>query len=132
MSTSLRLAAAVATAAAAGSIVTAGAAAPAASPPMRIPIVIGTAGHDGIATPENFAVRAGGSVVLAVRNDTSLFHTFTIPELGISALIAPHRTTAVRLVAPYGVYRWHCVLCPSGAHPHAHPMHGTMYAIIDA
>lgn len=115
-----------------GAAVAGGLAAPSTAPPMHVTLVIAPAGHDESARPANFAVRAGGSVTLTLRNETRVFHTFTIPGLGISVLLRPLHTTSVTFVVPYGVYRWGCVICASGAHPHMHQMGGKMYAIINA
>ena len=132
MSPALRLTAVVAAVAATGAVaVVSGAAAPAAAPPMPVTLEIRSLGQDGVVTPATFAVRAGGTVRLTLRNDTALFHTFTVKELGISVLLRPHRATTITFVPPYGVYHWRCVLCPSSAHPRAHPMRGTMYAIVN-
>lgn len=105
--------------------------------PMRLTVDINASGMDEVAVPGNIAVRAGGQVTIVFRNHTQLFHTFTVPALGISELIEPARGThttvsQVSFVAPYGVYGWHCVLCPSSAHPHTHWMGGKVYAIIAA
>ena len=104
--------------------------------PMRVTVDISAAAHDGSILPSNFAVRAGGTVTLTFRNHTHLFHTFTIRKLGNSLLIRPAvgdspRLTSITFVAPYGVYRWACVLCASGAHHQMHAMRGTMYAIVN-
>jgi plastocyanin len=104
---------------------------------MHVTVAITSSGMDEVALPGNVAVRAGGTVTLVFRNHTTLFHTFTVPGLGINRLIAPaHGTkatvTRITFIAPYGVYTWHCVLCPSSAHPHTHWMGGKIYAIIAA
>ena len=71
-------------------------------------------------------------MTLTIRNHTKQFHTFTVRALGIAVLVRPLRSTSVTFVAPYGVYRWRCVICASHAHPHMHAMVGRMYAIINA
>lgn len=107
-----------------------------AAGPLRVTVDIVANGHDEVATPANLAVRSGGSTTLVLRNHTHLFHTFTIPALGISVLVRPATsrgawTTSVTFIAPYGVYAWHCVLCDSPAHPHMHAMTGKVYAIVN-
>lgn len=85
----------------------------------------------------NFALAPGVPVRLAVTNFTNEFHTFTIPGLKVSALIRPSvgqapTTTVVTFTAhAAGAFRWHCVICPSGAHGPRHVMAGTAYVIID-
>jgi plastocyanin len=106
-----------------------------AAPPavMRVTIDIRSIGHgDEAATPANIAVRAGGTVTITFRNHTRLFHTFTVSRLGMSILLPPRRSTSVTFVASYGVYKWHCLLCATKAHPHVHAMRGSVYAIINA
>jgi len=109
----------------------AAAAGPAPAQPMRVTIDIARMGVDGTVVQSNFAVRAGGAVTLTIRNHTHVFHTFTVRALGISVVARPSRTTTVRFVAPYGVYRWRCVICTTAAHPHSHAMGGKMYAIVN-
>lgn len=108
-----------------------------AGAPLRVTIDISAAGNDGIAQPADFAIRAGGTTTLVIRNHTQLFHTFTIRALGLSVLVRPApahgvRTTTVSFVAPYGVYVWKCVLCSSSTHPRMHAMRGKAYAIVNA
>ena len=131
MTRSVRLFATVAVVLAAGAVATATAAAPAPAT-MRVTLDIVAAGHDGVAEPANFAVRAGGTVSLTVRNHTGLFHTFTIRALGITLLVPPHRSVKTTFVAPYGVYNWRCVVCGTSGHPQMHRMGGRMYAIVNA
>lgn len=71
-------------------------------------------------------------------NDTADFHTFTIPGLGVSALIPPAHagipskpTLAFTARTAYGVYAWTCVICKSGAHGSQHMMSGHVYAIVN-
>jgi hypothetical protein len=105
-----------------------------ASHPQRVSIVI-QAG-DRVLAP-NFALAPGVPVRLTVVNFTREFHTFTIAGLKVSALIRPAvgqtpRTTIVAFTPQAsGVYTWHCVICPSGAHGRRHAMGGDVYVIID-
>lgn len=131
MQLSLRLLAATAAVLVAGAIAAASAAAPGPAGAMRVTLDIRSAGGDGVAAPANFAIRSGGTTTLTVRNHTAVFHTFTVGALGITLLVPPHRSASTTFVAPYGVYHWRCVLCPSGAHPHMHHMGGRMYAIVN-
>ena len=108
-----------------------------ATAPMQVTIDIRAAGAVEAASPANIAVRAGGRVTVTIRNHTTLFHTFTIRALGLSAIVRPasHGTPGVAkltFVAPYGVYTWRCLLCSTPAHPHMHAMKGTVYAIVNA
>jgi plastocyanin len=78
----------------------------------------------------NIAVRPGDAVTVTVQNYTPRFHTFTIPSLGVSALIKPGharhatRTTFTFTVNRFGTFRWFCAL-PCGGY-----MGGTVYAIV--
>ncbi len=85
----------------------------------------------------NFALAPGVRVRLTVVNFTHEFHTFTVAGLKVSALIQPAlgltpKTTIVAFT-PHatGAFRWHCVICPSGAHGRRHTMNGEVYVIID-
>jgi hypothetical protein len=105
--------------------------------PLRVTVDIVSVGHDGVAQPAIFAIRAGGTTTIVFRNHTQVFHTFTIRALGISVLVRPAhrngvRVTTVSFVAPAGVYEWRCVICTTPAHPHMHAMQGKVYAIINA
>ena len=78
----------------------------------------------------NFAVRPGVPVTLTIRNYTREAHTFTAPSLGLNVKITPGSATAptvtrFTLVAPYGVFAWHCTDCPGD-------MQGKVYAIVGA
>ncbi len=85
----------------------------------------------------NFALAPGVPVRLTVVNYSHGFHTFTIAGLNVSALILPAlgqtpQTTVVSFTPRAGgVFRWHCVICPSGAHGQRHAMSGEVYVIID-
>lgn len=85
----------------------------------------------------NFALAPGVPVRLTVVNFTREFHTFTIAGLKVSALIRPavgqtsRRTIVAFTPQASGVYTWHCVICPSGAHGRRHAMSGEVYVIID-
>jgi hypothetical protein len=78
----------------------------------------------------NFAVSPGVPVTLTIRNYTREAHTFSAPSLGLNFKIAPGSPTAptvtrFTLVAPYGVFAWHCRDCPGD-------MQGKIYAIAGA
>lgn len=85
----------------------------------------------------NIALAPGVPVRLTVVNFTHEFHTFTIAGLKVSALILPAlgqtpKTTIVAFTPrATGAFRWHCVICPSGAHGRRHAMGGEAYVIID-
>jgi hypothetical protein len=91
---------------------------------------------DRVSAP-NFALAPGVPVRLTVVNFTHEFHTFTIAGLKVSALILPAlghtpKTTLVTFTPlATGALRWHCVICPSGAHGQRHVMSGEVYLIID-
>jgi len=91
---------------------------------------------DRISAP-NFALAPGVPVRLTVVNFTHEFHTFTIAGLKVSALILPAlghtpKTTVVTFTPlATGALRWHCAICPSGAHGMRHTMGGEVYLIID-
>ena len=100
--------------------------------PQTLTITVSETDH---ASPMNVAVWPGEKVVLRVRNYSHAFHTFTIPALGVSALILPSkgvgaRVTRVTFVAQrHGVVDWLCVICPSGIHGKSHVMRGKLYAM---
>jgi plastocyanin len=55
-------------------------------------------------------VKAGDTVRLAVRNDDSSLHTFTLGEAGIDVAIPPGAERLVEFQAPAaGTYTWYCV-----------------------
>ena len=104
---------------------------------MRVTVDIVAAGGNEIAQPANLAIRAGGTTTIVFRNHTHAFHTFTIRALGISVLVRPAhghgvRSTSVSFVAPYGTYKWQCLICATPAHPKTHAMLGKVYAIVNA
>ena len=89
------------------------------------------------AVPMNIAVWPGELVVLNVRNYSHEFHTFTVPALGMSALILPAkgsgpRVTTVRFMAQkqHRPVSWLCVICPSGIHGQPHAMAGKVYSMV--
>jgi hypothetical protein len=109
---------------------------PRAVPQVQNVSVIFRAG-DRVSAP-NFALAPGVPVRLTVVNFTHEFHTFTITGLDVSALILPAllgqtpKTTLVTFTPrATGALRWHCVICPSGAHGMRHLMGGEVYLIID-
>jgi len=100
--------------------------------PQTLTITVSASDH---ALPMNLAVWSGEKVVLRIRNYSHAFHTFTIPTLGVSALILPARgvdprVTRVAFVVPKrGVVDWLCVICPTGIHGKSHVMRGKLYGI---
>lgn len=84
----------------------------------------------------NFAIEPGLPFTVAFVNHTRQYHTFTVPGLGLSALILPARgnqarTTTVTFTAhTVGVFDWFCTLCPDHGQQHMTPMHGKVYGII--
>ena len=84
----------------------------------------------------NLALAPGVPVRLAVTNYTHEFHTFTVPALGLSALIEPaHGTSPTTTTVSFtswnaGPLRWHCAVCPSGMHGRKHAMSGMLYLVV--
>ncbi len=84
---------------------------------------------------ENVAIEPGIPVRLVLVNHTRLFHTFTVPELHVSALVGPAhgsvpgKTTVTFTTYRYGVFDWDCVLCPH-SHGQSMTMGGKIYSII--
>jgi hypothetical protein len=102
--------------------------------PQTIRMTITKGDH---ALPMNMAVWPGEQVVLKVRNYTHQYHTFTVPALGVSALIYPagktgSRVTTVRFTAQkqHVAVVWLCAICPSGVHGHGHAMTGRLYSMV--
>ena len=122
----------------AGLVVTFGFALPASAAthglwkPQTLTITVSKTDH---AMPMNLAVWPGEKIVLKIRNYSHGFHTFTVPALGVSALILPAKGTSPRMtlvtfLAPkHGVVDWLCVICPSGVHGKHHAMRGKLYAM---
>ena len=110
-----------------------------AMPPQELAIVIRPAngmGHNEHVTLPIFAVEPGLPTHITFTNYTHASHTFTVPGLGVSALIRPAHgstptTTLVSFTAhKYGTFSWVCLLCPdrsSGSNP---AMNGKIYAIM--
>jgi heme/copper-type cytochrome/quinol oxidase subunit 2 len=78
-------------------------------------------------SPSSFAVRPGVPVQLTIVNRDAQAHVFSIPELGVNQIVPPARNgvaarAVVTFTAPYGVYEWHCALCPDE--------HGSVYALV--
>jgi len=97
---------------------------------------VGAAGHGEHVTTPTFAVEPGLPVHLTFTNYTQTVHTFTVPGLGISALIgAAHGTTPTRTVVTFtvhghGTFAWRCLLCPGHGRANGEVMKGTIYAIV--
>ena len=85
----------------------------------------------------NFAIAPDVPVSLTFTNFTSQVHTFTIPGLGVTAVIpaahgqTPAKTTIRFTATAWGTFSWYCVVCKSGYHGPRHAMGGKVYAIID-
>lgn len=83
-----------------------------------------------------FAIRPTVAVRLTIVNYTHEFHTFTIPGLGVSAMIrpaaghSPRTTTVTFTAARFGTFAWYCVLCERGVHGAHHAMRGKVFAVI--
>jgi heme/copper-type cytochrome/quinol oxidase subunit 2 len=86
-----------------------------------------------VVTDGNIAVVPAVPVRLTVINATRDFHSFTIPQLHVNAVVMPGspshpRATTITFTAPQvGAYRWHCDFCP--AVHHAGGMSGMLYAL---
>ena len=106
----------------------------AAPQPQNVSITLQAGDH--VLAP-NFALAPGVPIRLTVVNFTHEFHTFTVAGLKVSALIlpalgqTPKRTIVAFTPHATGAFRWHCVICPSGAHGRRHEMGGEVYVIID-
>jgi plastocyanin len=85
----------------------------------------------------NIAIAAGVPVRMTVTNYGREYHTFTIPGLGVSALILPARgntptkTTFTFTASKQGIFKWYCAFCAMGMHEKPHSMGGTVYAVIN-
>jgi plastocyanin len=103
--------------------------------PQRVTIKLmpTVAGHE-VNSGTNFAIEPGIPVTVTFVNTSRQYHTFSVPTLGVNALILPGRPDAPRVTHvtftanTYGVFRWHCTFCP-GVH-HQGSMNGKVYAII--
>jgi len=61
-------------------------------------------------TTRTVRVAAGETVRLAVRNDDTSLHTFTLPEAGVDVVIPAGAERLVEFTAPAsGTYTWYCV-----------------------
>ena len=108
-------------------------------PSQGLTIVIHPAngmGHEEHVTSPNFALEPGLPMRITFTNYTGRFHTFSIPGLGVSALIRPAHgsaptTTVVTFTADeHGVFDWTCVLCPGKGAGGGEVMRGKVYAIV--
>ena len=121
----------VASAALVGATTTAAARHSAATQHVTITIKAG----DAVVAP-NFAIEPGVAVTVTFLNSTRQYHTFTVPALGVKAVILPgsaHKARATRVTftaLTSGVFSWYCAFCPR-VH-HEGPMGGKVYAIIRA
>lgn len=102
---------------------------------VTIKLMPAVAGHE-VNSGLNFAIEPGIPVTVAFVNTSREYHSFTVPKLGLSAVILPGspdrpRVTRVTFTANIsGVFKWQCVFCPR-VH-HQGPMSGKVYAIIGA
>lgn len=77
----------------------------------------------------NFAVQPGVPVTITATNYTTVPHTFTVSDLGVSFAILPGaKTKPVKTSFTFtpnkrGVFAWHCVHCPGH-------MVGKIYTIV--
>jgi heme/copper-type cytochrome/quinol oxidase subunit 2 len=109
-----------------------------AMPAQNLSITINTAGagHGEHVTVPTFAIEPGLAVRVTFTNKTQQMHTFTIPGLGVSAVIAPARGAApTRTVVTFtahqhGVFGWECLLCPTHGAGAGEAMRGKIYAIM--
>jgi heme/copper-type cytochrome/quinol oxidase subunit 2 len=109
-----------------------------AMPSQHLSITINPAdaGHGEHVTVPTFAIEPGLAVRVTFTNNTQQMHTFTIPGLGVSALIAPARGAApTRTVVTFtahqhGVFSWQCLLCPTHDGGSGEKMSGKIYAIV--
>ena len=91
---------------------------------------------DRVAEP-NIALAPGLPVRMTIVNRTHEFHPFTVTGLGVSELIrpahgsTPGQTTFTFTANQWGVFAWHCLICPSGKHGRPHAMGGLVRAEID-
>jgi hypothetical protein len=91
--------------------------------------------HGEHVTAPTFAVEPGLPVRITFTNYTRQMHTFTVPGLGVSAVIdaargrAPARTVVTFTPHSYGAFAWSCLLCPDDGSSRG-SMRGTVYAII--
>jgi heme/copper-type cytochrome/quinol oxidase subunit 2 len=103
---------------------------------LSITINVAGAGHGEHVTVPTFAVEPGLPVRLTFTNRTQQMHTFTIPGLGVSAIIAAaHGTTPTKTVVTFtahqhGAFSWACLLCPGHGGGAGETMKGTVYAIV--
>ena len=98
--------------------------------PQRVTIHIlhSTGGREVVLDP-NVAIIPGVPVRLTIINSSNEFHSFTIPQLHVNAVVMPARATTISFTAPgVGVYHWRCDFCPT-VH-HAGSMGGTIYALV--
>jgi len=110
-----------------------------AMPPQNVAIAIrptNDASHGEHVAPLHFAVAPGLHIHVTFTNYTGMFHTFTAPGLGVSALIrpatgnTPARTTVTFTAHEYGAFSWTCLLCPGQEGGNGAAMRGKIYAII--
>jgi hypothetical protein len=110
-----------------------------AMPTQTLAIAIhltGSASHGEHVTLPTFAVEPGLPVHVTFTNYTHKVHTFTVPALGISAVIgAAHGTTPGKTVVTFtahahGAFDWHCLLCPVQGGANSEVMKGKIYAIV--
>jgi plastocyanin len=66
--------------------------------------------HNFQFTNQQVNVQAGQTVRLAVKNDDTTLHTFTLPEAGISVVVPAGTERLIEFKAPVaGTYTWFCI-----------------------
>ena len=109
-----------------------------AMPAQNLAITINAAGtgHGEHVTVPTFAIEPGLPVRVTFTNRTQQMHTFTIPGLGVSAVIAaahgatPTKTVVTFTAHQHGVFAWECLLCPTHGGEAGAAMKGKIYAIV--
>jgi hypothetical protein len=103
---------------------------------LSITINVAGTGHGEHVTVPTFAIEPGLPVHLTFTNRSQQVHTFTIPGLGVYAVIAaahgttPTKTTVTFTAHKHGAFGWECLLCPSHGGGADETMKGTVYAIM--
>ncbi len=65
--------------------------------------------------PNRLQVKAGQTVRVAVKNNDTTLHTFTLPDAGVDVSVPPGSEKLIEFIAPNaGTYRWYCI-------PHSDP-----------
>ena len=85
-------------------------------------------GSGGVGSPVLFTAKAGQTVKVVVVNHDAMPHTFTSPDLGVNAAIAPESTSTFSFTAPSaGTFSWYCTVpCGDWVMSHAGYMKGSV------